>query len=245
MRPFLLRAAPSIARASIWRLRPPTLAASRLRPLCTPAAERITITFVEAGEDVVVEAQVGKSILEVAQENEIDLEGACDGSRAGSTCHVVFEQKHFDVLPKPEEEEEDMLDLAFGLTDTSRLGCQIKVRARHTQTARTPRSRADPNPRRCRPAPVAGRTVARRHEAHHPGLRLRRGGARKRRLLAALIAPNGAPLARGRWRGARLVDSSDERARACTRPRARTDTAPSSRSPRTTPERHTVAEWGL
>jgi len=79
------------------------------------------------GEDVVVEAQVGKSILEVAQENEIDLEGACDGSMACSTCHVVFEQKHFDVLPKPEEEEEDMLDLAFGLTDTSRLGCQIKV----------------------------------------------------------------------------------------------------------------------
>ena len=130
---------------------------------------------------MVVEAQVGKSILEVAQENEIDLEGACDGSMACSTCHVVFEQKHFDVLPKPEEEEEDMLDLAFGLTDTSRLGCQIKVRARHTQTARTPRSRADPNPRRCRPAPVAGRTVARRHEAHHPGLRLRRGGARKQR----------------------------------------------------------------
>ena len=137
--PFLLRAAPSIARASSWRLRPPALAGSRVRPLCAPAAERITITFVEAGEDVVVEAQVGKSILEVAQENEIDLEGACDGSMACSTCHVVFEQKHFDVLPKPEEEEEDMLDLAFGLTDTSRLGCQIKVRARRTQTARTPR----------------------------------------------------------------------------------------------------------
>ena len=98
---------------------------------------------------MVVEAQVGKSILEVAQENEIDLEGACDGSMACSTCHVVFEQKHFDVLPKPEEEEEDMLDLAFGLTDTSRLGCQIKVRARRTQTARTPRcarARADLNP---------------------------------------------------------------------------------------------------
>jgi Na+-transporting NADH:ubiquinone oxidoreductase subunit NqrF len=91
----LLRAASSIARASSWRLRPPALAGSRARALCAPAAERITITFVEAGEDVVVEAQVGKSILEVAQENEIDLEGACDGSMACSTCHVVFEQKHY------------------------------------------------------------------------------------------------------------------------------------------------------
>jgi ferredoxin len=46
---------------------------------------------------------------------------------ACSTCHVILEQKVFDSLPPPGEEEMDMLDLAFGLTDTSRLGCQIKV----------------------------------------------------------------------------------------------------------------------
>ena len=46
---------------------------------------------------------------------------------ACSTCHVVLEQHVYDGLPPPEEEELDMLDLAFGLTDTSRLGCQIKV----------------------------------------------------------------------------------------------------------------------
>jgi len=74
-----------------------------------------------------VEAEVGKSILEVAHANDIELEGACDGSLACSTCHVILEQEQYDALPPPEEEEEDMLDLAFGLTDTSRLGCQIKI----------------------------------------------------------------------------------------------------------------------
>ncbi len=40
-------------------------------------------------------------------------------------CHMIFDKKTFDSLPKKEEEEEDMLDLALGLTDTSRLGCQV------------------------------------------------------------------------------------------------------------------------
>ena len=64
---------------------------------------------------------------EVAHANDIDLEGACDGSLACSTCHLILQQDVYDSLPPPEEEEEDMLDLAFDLTDTSRLGCQIKV----------------------------------------------------------------------------------------------------------------------
>ena len=52
---------------------------------------------------------------------------ACEGSLACSTCHIVVEKSLFDSLPEPSEEEEDMLDLAFGLTHTSRLGCQIIV----------------------------------------------------------------------------------------------------------------------
>ena len=55
----------------------------------------------------------------------IDLEGACEGSLACSTCHVVVDGDWFDKLEEPSEDEEDMLDLAFGLTETSRLGCQI------------------------------------------------------------------------------------------------------------------------
>ena len=86
------------------------------------------ITFIEPdGKEKVVEAEHGLSLLEVAHNNGIDLEGACEGSLACSTCHIVIEKSFFDSLPEPSEEEEDMLDLAFGLTHTSRLGCQIIV----------------------------------------------------------------------------------------------------------------------
>ena len=56
----------------------------------------------------------------------MELECACDGEAMCSTCHCIFEsQEVFDQLPPAEEEEEDMLDLALELTDTSRLSCQI------------------------------------------------------------------------------------------------------------------------
>ncbi|SCA58076.1 (2Fe-2S) ferredoxin [Candidatus Terasakiella magnetica] len=77
------------------------------------------------GSEKEVEAANGLSILEVAHKNEIDLEGACEGSLACSTCHIVVDDEWFDELEEPTEEEEDMLDLAFGLQETSRLGCQI------------------------------------------------------------------------------------------------------------------------
>ncbi|OWZ15613.1 2Fe-2S ferredoxin [Phytophthora megakarya] len=74
-----------------------------------------------------VEAKTGMSILEVAHANDIDLEGACESSMACSTCHVILEEPVFDELEEACEDEEDMLDMAFGLTDTSRLGCQVIV----------------------------------------------------------------------------------------------------------------------
>lgn len=74
-----------------------------------------------------VDAPEGISLLEVAHKNNVNLEGACEGSLACSTCHVVVDEQYFDVLEEPSEDEEDMLDLAFGLTHTSRLGCQIKI----------------------------------------------------------------------------------------------------------------------
>jgi len=54
--------------------------------------------------------------------------GACEGSVACSTCHVILPPEHYDLLPEPEDDENDMLDMAFGLTDTSRLGCQVKLK---------------------------------------------------------------------------------------------------------------------
>lgn len=72
-----------------------------------------------------VEAPVGLSVLEVAHRNGIDIEGACEGSLACSTCHVIVDPADYGRLEPVSEDEEDMLDLAFGLTKTSRLGCQI------------------------------------------------------------------------------------------------------------------------
>ena len=86
------------------------------------------MTFIKAGgERVEIEAPLGLSVLEIAHRNNIDLEGACEGSLACSTCHVIVDPEWYDVLEGASEDEEDMLDLAFGLTHTSRLGCQIKM----------------------------------------------------------------------------------------------------------------------
>ncbi len=84
------------------------------------------MTFIDRdGQRHDVDAPVGLSVLEIAHRNKIDLEGACEGSLACSTCHVIVVEDDFDRLAEPTEDEEDMLDLAFGLTRTSRLGCQI------------------------------------------------------------------------------------------------------------------------
>ncbi len=86
------------------------------------------ITFIEAdGTRREFEAASGESVLDVAQEHGIDLEGACEGSMACSTCHVIVDEDWFEKLDPASEEEKDMLDLAFELTRTSRLGCQIQL----------------------------------------------------------------------------------------------------------------------
>ena len=68
-------------------------------------------------------AHEGDSLLDVAHYNGIDLEGACESSLACSTCHVILEEEIYESLEEVVEEEEDLLDLAYGLTHTSRLGC--------------------------------------------------------------------------------------------------------------------------
>lgn len=86
------------------------------------------VTFIERdGNHKTVETVAGASLLEVARKHNIDIEGACEGSLACSTCHVIVDAEDYDRLPDAQEEEEDMLDLAFGLTETSRLGCQVIV----------------------------------------------------------------------------------------------------------------------
>ena len=86
------------------------------------------MTFIDRdGNELTVEAPLGNTILDIAHANDIDIEGACEGCMACSTCHVVIEPDWYKKLAAPSQDEEDMLDLVFGLTRTSRLGCQIEI----------------------------------------------------------------------------------------------------------------------
>lgn len=84
------------------------------------STDSVKIAFIEESNDsrIEVDAPVGKTVLDVAIDHNIDIEGACGGELACSTCHVILSQELFDKLPAKELEEEDMLDLAWGLTDT-------------------------------------------------------------------------------------------------------------------------------
>ena len=84
------------------------------------------LTFIEKdGNRKEVDAPVGLSVMEVAHRFDVDIEGACEGSLACATCHVIVDPGWYGKLGEPSEDEEDMLDLAFSLKPTSRLGCQI------------------------------------------------------------------------------------------------------------------------
>ncbi len=86
------------------------------------------VIFIERnGNRKEVETPGQQSLLQVAHANDIDMEGACEGSMACSTCHVIVADDWYSKLPKPIPSEEDMLDLTYGVTRTSRLGCQITL----------------------------------------------------------------------------------------------------------------------
>ncbi|EKG19132.1 Ferredoxin [Macrophomina phaseolina MS6] len=93
-----------------------------------PGEER-HVTFIDKdGDEQTFEVADGDNLLDIAQANDIEMEGACGGSCACSTCHVIVEDSDmYDRMEEPDDDENDMLDLAFGLTETSRLGCQVKM----------------------------------------------------------------------------------------------------------------------
>ncbi|KAF2754675.1 ferredoxin [Pseudovirgaria hyperparasitica] len=93
-----------------------------------PGEER-RVTFIDKElEEHTFAVADGDNLLDIAQANDIEMEGACGGSCACSTCHVIVEGDEFyDKMDEPDDDENDMLDLAFGLTETSRLGCQVKM----------------------------------------------------------------------------------------------------------------------
>lgn len=84
------------------------------------------MTFIEKdGAANEVEAPNGLSVMEISHKHGVDIEGACGGCLSCATCHVIVRPDFFEKLEEKQEEEEDMLDLAFELKKTSRLGCQI------------------------------------------------------------------------------------------------------------------------
>jgi ferredoxin len=88
----------------------------------------LNILFVTAqGETVTARTRPGMRLLEVAQGAGMPLEGTCEGQMACSTCHVIVADDWFDKLAPASADEEDMLDLAAGVTRTSRLSCQIEL----------------------------------------------------------------------------------------------------------------------
>jgi ferredoxin len=88
---------------------------------------RRTITFIDKdSQSHTFTVADGANLLDIAQANDLEMEGACGGSCACSTCHVIVDDEAmFDKMEEPSDDENDMLDLAFGLTETSRLGCQV------------------------------------------------------------------------------------------------------------------------
>merc|ERR1712070_809236 len=81
-----------------------------------------------SGEEIkTIQANGGGTILELAHEHGVDIEGACGGECACSTCHLILDKDDYKTLREPDEDEMDMLDLALHVTDTSRLGCQITL----------------------------------------------------------------------------------------------------------------------
>lgn len=88
---------------------------------------RLTFIAPDGRERRTVEAPEGITLLTLAHREGIDVEGACGGAMACSTCHMIFRESDFERLPPVSEEEEALLDLAPGATATSRLGCQIRV----------------------------------------------------------------------------------------------------------------------
>ena len=86
------------------------------------------VIFIEEdGAEKKAPAELGQTILEVARANDVNIEGACGGNMACATCHLIVEDNWFQILPRLSVDETDMLELAYGLTPTSRLGCQITV----------------------------------------------------------------------------------------------------------------------
>ena len=79
------------------------------------------------GEIKKINAEDGLTLMEIARDHDLGIEGTCGGSISCCTCHIVIDKDWFDKVGPANPDEEDMLDLAVDLQPTSRLGCQIEM----------------------------------------------------------------------------------------------------------------------
>ena len=87
-----------------------------------------TLKFIRTdGSEHELNVDEGSTLMEIGRDNNMGLEGTCGGSLSCATCHVYFSDADFARVGQPSDDEMDMLELAFGLTPTSRLGCQIMI----------------------------------------------------------------------------------------------------------------------
>uniref|UniRef100_A0A8C5MIW4 2Fe-2S ferredoxin-type domain-containing protein n=1 Tax=Leptobrachium leishanense TaxID=445787 RepID=A0A8C5MIW4_9ANUR len=116
--------------APIWQVRSFTSTSRRQDENSSTGGQQdtLTVNFINRnGSVMTATTKEGESLLEVVIRHRLDIDGfgACEGTLACSTCHVIFDPNVYDQLNTISDEEMDMLDLAYGLTDKSRLGCQV------------------------------------------------------------------------------------------------------------------------
>jgi len=97
-----------------------------------PNGEKVTVHFLDPNMDglprrMSVKAPVGSTLVDVAKEHGVDIHAACGQKLQCATCHVILEKPYFERLQSPGVREDDLLDSTFTLTDTSRLGCQVRL----------------------------------------------------------------------------------------------------------------------
>ncbi|XP_047665451.1 ferredoxin 1b [Tachysurus fulvidraco] len=105
---------------------------SRLHELLSNSSpgSKVLLHFVyKSGTKTSVMATEGESLLDVVINKNLQIDGfgACEGTLACSTCHLLFDDAVYEHMEPVSDEEMDMLDLAYGLSKTSRLGCQVVV----------------------------------------------------------------------------------------------------------------------
>ena len=87
------------------------------------------ITYIDSlGNKKTIEVEKGLTVMEVAIQNNIPgIDADCGGGMACATCHVYVKEDWFNKLPKAEDAEQDMIDMAFEPKKNSRLSCQLIV----------------------------------------------------------------------------------------------------------------------